>query len=439
MALLLLLLLPVAGFGAVFVGTTKPPASVFTTGFGGVNGEVSGGPYTFAFFFMSSGRNLLISVSRGVGGMILTEGLLWARFSSKACFFGFAVSRVVGSFGVLAVAAVGDVAKDCDVGSFVGIVGLRFGMRSDGWLDVGTVTGFGEAVIGEDVGCFESFFCAASGFSSIGTGMTTGCEGFTAGMLVALTIGGGGGGIKADGVVPGNDLETTNGRGESRFGVVGIGLALFVRGFRGFLSNGFSPAGGEIDEREAGVAEDGPVGRKKIGGTMQPRGEFMFSATFCSTMAFISSSESFGFFDRFVLSSGRCAGSLALRFAEGTRVPPFAATIELPLTALLGVDEGDVDVGDDAFLGGSEAALGDCLPAGSFLDSALDSASSESDLIGASWNEFRNWDCSSSNLGAGGEGASGGSIGRGDVALDFGETLGVTSNLSVDVAISGLR
>lgn len=72
----LLPLLVVAGFGAVFVGTTNPAESVFTTGFGGVNGEASGGPYTFAFFLMSSGRSLLISVSRGVGGMILIEGLL---------------------------------------------------------------------------------------------------------------------------------------------------------------------------------------------------------------------------------------------------------------------------------------------------------------------------------------------------------------------------
>lgn len=285
----------------------------------------------------------------------------------------------------------------------VGAVGFRIGPSPTG-------AGGDGFVVVVDVGATGDFGGVTAGrigvtFCGIGAGRT-GCEGFGAGMLFADTIGGGGGG---------GGVLNANGRGESRFDVG--------------CWNSFFGSGGESCcwRDEAGGVLTGTFGFRKIGGTMCSEGERMFSATVFSTNAFSSSSESLGFFDPERPEPPVDSFALRLPCCEG---------LPAVFGEVVGVGGGG---GEDFFTGGTTLATGTGVLGASSGGEALPEPAGV--LIGASSNELRNCDFSSVNFftGGGGVGGEGGSGGDGeDVRLVL-STLRGKPNLSVDVAMSGLR
>uniref|UniRef100_A0A182JIC6 Uncharacterized protein n=1 Tax=Anopheles atroparvus TaxID=41427 RepID=A0A182JIC6_ANOAO len=425
---------PLSNFGieetAVDDGVTEDEVEEDAVVAAGVG--AGGGPYTFTFFLRSSGRSLLISVSRiglaaAAGDVMLTHGLLWARFSSRG--FWNLPPAPLATLCVVALLLLEPVLPlllpalmALEVGSFVGTVGLLAGACAS-------------------VAAFALPFATFDG-PVAGTGAgRTGCEGLTAGILVTDTIGGGGGG---------GGVLKRNGLGESHFARAGT---VFLLDFSedDFAGSLFEGSGGE--DTGLGEATDGggggTFGLRKIGGTMCSDGDLMFSATFFSTSALISSSDSFCFFgpDRIELES------FALRFSEEEE-----AEVPLPLVdeASRGGDD-DLELGDPfsvgsgvGFLastpgdfggdgGGEEVTVALAATGFSFAsgDEGVEVEVAAGVLMGASWNEFRNCDFSSANRFTGGEGGEGGN-GGGDGVLD-GCLLSFISNLSVEVAMSGLR
>lgn len=228
-------------------------------------------------------------------------------------------------------------------------------------------------------------------------------------MLFADTIGGGGGGVL-----------NTNGRGESRLD----GGVVCDSDLTGPDSKGGDSWRDEVTD--AGTTTGGTFGLRKIGGTICSEGDRMFSATVFSTIAFISSSDSFGFLEPDRVAPP--AVSFAFRFT--CVVLPLDVVVVLVADAVLAAVGETLDVGD--FF--NEDTFSTC--EGEVLFFVGEDCSV---LIGVSSNEFRNCDFSSSNLrfGGGGVGGDGGN-GGGDGVMLLSVFLGMP-NFKVDVAMSGLR